>query len=153
MGGAAMPVNHPIAEGAAMVNTAARHAHAPTDNAITEFLPDIARKMHVRVVLIQQIINQVANEDAANSAPEAFVVSSLFWRVETCFFGLILLFCLGCGKSGGGVGSSSAEMRAKVKRVSACFRCAGGLVSMSPQIFSIPIVRSRDVILRKRRRV
>jgi hypothetical protein len=44
-------------------------------------------------------------------------------------------------------------MRAKVKRVSACFRCAGGLVSMSPQIFSIPIVRRSDVILRNRRRV
>jgi hypothetical protein len=44
-------------------------ALAPTDNAITEFLPDIARKIHIRVVLIQQIINQVANKDAANSAP------------------------------------------------------------------------------------
>jgi hypothetical protein len=44
-------------------------ALAPTDNAITEFLPDLARKIHVRVVLIQQIINQVANKDAANGAP------------------------------------------------------------------------------------
>jgi hypothetical protein len=35
-------------------------AIAPTDNFITEFLPDIARRIHVRVVLIQQIINQVA---------------------------------------------------------------------------------------------
>lgn len=38
-------------------------ALAPIDNAITEFLPDFARKIHVRVVLIQQIINQVANKD------------------------------------------------------------------------------------------
>jgi len=44
-------------------------ALAPTDNAITEFLPDLARKIHVRVVLIQQIINQVANKDAATGAP------------------------------------------------------------------------------------
>jgi hypothetical protein len=44
-------------------------ALAPVDNAITEFIPDIARKIHIRVVLIQQIINQVANKDAAVSAP------------------------------------------------------------------------------------
>jgi len=44
-------------------------ALAPTDNAITEFLPDIAKKIHVRVVLIQQIINQIANKDATNTAP------------------------------------------------------------------------------------
>jgi hypothetical protein len=33
---------------------------APIDNYITEFLPDIARHIHTRVVLIQRIINQVA---------------------------------------------------------------------------------------------
>ncbi|MGD0912101.1 MAG: hypothetical protein ABR928_09400 [Terracidiphilus sp.] len=36
---------------------------APTDNFITEFLPDIASKIHVRVVLVQRIINQVASKD------------------------------------------------------------------------------------------
>jgi len=36
-------------------------ALAPVDNYITEFLPDIAKRIHVRVVFIQQIINQVAN--------------------------------------------------------------------------------------------
>jgi hypothetical protein len=36
-------------------------AAAPIDNFVTEFLPDVARKIHIRVVLIQQIINQVAN--------------------------------------------------------------------------------------------
>ena len=36
-------------------------ALAPIDNAVTEFLPDLARRIHVRIVLIQQIINQVAN--------------------------------------------------------------------------------------------
>jgi hypothetical protein len=35
-------------------------AIAPTDNFITEFLPDVARHIHVRVVLIQRIIDQVA---------------------------------------------------------------------------------------------
>ena len=38
-------------------------ATAPIDNFVTEFLPDVARRIHVRVVLIQQIINQVANKD------------------------------------------------------------------------------------------
>ena len=53
--------------------TAQRYASAlalaPTDNAITEFLPDVAKKIHVRVVLIQRIINQVAKTDTANSSP------------------------------------------------------------------------------------
>jgi hypothetical protein len=44
-------------------------AAAPIDNFITEFLPDIARKIHVRVVLIQQIINQVANRDSTGATP------------------------------------------------------------------------------------
>lgn len=43
-------------------------ATAPIDNFITEFLPDIASHIHVRVVLVQRIINQVARTDA-DSAP------------------------------------------------------------------------------------
>ena len=35
-------------------------ATAPIDNFITEFLPDVARHLHIRVVLIQRIINHVA---------------------------------------------------------------------------------------------
>ena len=35
-------------------------AIAPTDNFITEFLPDIASHIHVHVVLVQRIIDQVA---------------------------------------------------------------------------------------------
>jgi hypothetical protein len=35
-------------------------ALAPVDNLITEFLPDIARRIHIRDVFIQGIINQVA---------------------------------------------------------------------------------------------
>lgn len=44
--------------------TASRYAiglaTAPVDNFITEFLPDLARHIRVRVVLVQRIINQVA---------------------------------------------------------------------------------------------
>jgi len=42
-------------------------ATAPIDNFITEFLPDIARHIHVRVVLVQRIINQVAT--TSNNPP------------------------------------------------------------------------------------
>jgi hypothetical protein len=48
-------------------STATRYATglaiAPTDNFITEFLPDLARRIHVRVVLFQEIINQVAHTE------------------------------------------------------------------------------------------
>jgi len=37
-------------------------ATAPIDNFVTEFLPDVARHIHIRVVLIQRIINQVAKQ-------------------------------------------------------------------------------------------
>jgi hypothetical protein len=39
-------------------------ATAPIDNFITEFLPDVARRIHVRVVLVQRIINQVATSES-----------------------------------------------------------------------------------------
>ena len=39
-------------------------ATAPIDNFISEFLPDVARHIHVQVVVIQRIINQVASKDA-----------------------------------------------------------------------------------------
>jgi hypothetical protein len=42
-------------------------ATAPVDNLITEFLPDVASHIHIRVVLIQRIINQVAKSDAAGT--------------------------------------------------------------------------------------
>jgi len=35
-------------------------ATAPIDNFVTEFMPDVARRIHVHDVLIQRIINQVA---------------------------------------------------------------------------------------------
>jgi hypothetical protein len=42
-------------------------ATAPIDNFVSEFLPDIARHIHVQIVVIQRIINQVANKDAAGT--------------------------------------------------------------------------------------
>jgi hypothetical protein len=38
-------------------------ATAPIDNFITEFLPDVARHIHVEVVIIQRVINQVGRTD------------------------------------------------------------------------------------------
>jgi hypothetical protein len=43
-------------------------ALAPTDNFITEFLPDVARHIHFRVVFMQQIINQVARSEGGGDA-------------------------------------------------------------------------------------
>ena len=54
--------------------TASRYAiglaTAPIDNFVTEFLPDVARRIHIRVVLIQDIINQVALTKTSNSASQ-----------------------------------------------------------------------------------
>ena len=44
-------------------------ATAPIDNFVTEFLPDVARRIHIQVVVIQQIINQVARTDATQGEP------------------------------------------------------------------------------------
>jgi hypothetical protein len=44
-------------------------ASAPIDNWVSEFLPDLASHIHVQVVVIQRIINQVAKTDAANGTP------------------------------------------------------------------------------------
>ena len=46
--------------------TAARiltgYATDPVDNLITEFLPDVARHIHVHVIFAQQILNQIGND-------------------------------------------------------------------------------------------
>jgi hypothetical protein len=42
-------------------------ASAPIDNFVSEFLPDVARRVHVQVVVIQRIINQVAKMDGPAS--------------------------------------------------------------------------------------
>ena len=40
-------------------------ATAPIGNVVTEFVPDVARRIHVRVVLIQRIINQVGKTNGS----------------------------------------------------------------------------------------
>ena len=40
-------------------------ATAPIENFITEFLPDVARRFHVRVVLVQRIVNQVGRTESS----------------------------------------------------------------------------------------
>jgi hypothetical protein len=42
-------------------------ASAPIDNFITEFVPDLASHIHVRIVLVQRIINQVATTEGARA--------------------------------------------------------------------------------------
>jgi hypothetical protein len=42
-------------------------ATSPIDNFITEFLPDVASHIHVRVVIVQRVINQVALKDTGGS--------------------------------------------------------------------------------------
>jgi hypothetical protein len=42
------------------------YALAPTDNFVTEFLPDVARHIHVQIVFVQQLINQVSNPGGPN---------------------------------------------------------------------------------------
>lgn len=37
---------------------------APVDNFITEFVPDLAKHIHIRIVLVQRIINQVATTES-----------------------------------------------------------------------------------------
>jgi hypothetical protein len=48
-------------------STASRYAialaTAPIDNYVTEFLPDVARHIHIQVVVIQRVINQVARTE------------------------------------------------------------------------------------------
>jgi hypothetical protein len=39
-------------------------ATAPIDNFISEFLPDVAKHIHVQVVVVQRIINQIASKDS-----------------------------------------------------------------------------------------
>jgi hypothetical protein len=42
-------------------------ATAPIDNFVSEFLPDVARHIHIQIVVIQRIINQVAKTDGTTS--------------------------------------------------------------------------------------
>lgn len=52
--------------------TASRYAigiaTAPIGNFITEFVPDVARHIHVQIVIIQRVINQVARNEAGGGS-------------------------------------------------------------------------------------
>jgi hypothetical protein len=43
-------------------------AFAPIGNFVSEFLPDVASRVHVQVVILQRIINQVAREETSGNA-------------------------------------------------------------------------------------
>jgi hypothetical protein len=49
--------------GAAAARWGTAIATDPIDNFISEFLPDVARRVNVRIVLLQQIVNHVARQD------------------------------------------------------------------------------------------
>ena len=38
----------------------------PVDSLIEEFLPDVAKRIHVRIIFVQQILNQVVSEQRLN---------------------------------------------------------------------------------------
>jgi hypothetical protein len=38
------------------------YATDPIDNLVTEFLPDVARRIHVRVIFVQRVLNQVSSD-------------------------------------------------------------------------------------------
>jgi hypothetical protein len=44
-------------------------ATAPIDNFVTEFVPDLASHIHVQIVVIQRIINQVAKTSSSGDTP------------------------------------------------------------------------------------
>jgi hypothetical protein len=56
---------------------------APTDNFITEFLPNIASHIHVRVVLVRGIINQVAIKDGTTQKRRHIVIAGAA-RARNC---------------------------------------------------------------------
>jgi hypothetical protein len=45
------------------------YALDPVNNLIIEFLPDVARRIHVRVIFVQQIINQIAVTSSTSGGP------------------------------------------------------------------------------------
>jgi hypothetical protein len=45
------------------------YALDPVNNIVTEFLPDVARHIHIRIIFVQQIINQIAVTSSTATAP------------------------------------------------------------------------------------
>ena len=38
------------------------YATDPIENEITEFLPDLAKRIHIHVIFVQRVLNQVASD-------------------------------------------------------------------------------------------
>jgi hypothetical protein len=38
------------------------YATDPIDNLVTEFLPDVARRIHIRIIFVQRVLNQVSSD-------------------------------------------------------------------------------------------
>jgi hypothetical protein len=53
--------------GASTARIATSLATDPIGNAITEFVPDLARRVNVQVVIVQRLINRVAIAEGAQS--------------------------------------------------------------------------------------
>jgi hypothetical protein len=45
------------------------YALDPANNLLTEFLPDVAKRVHVRVIFVQRILNQVVVNSSSSSSP------------------------------------------------------------------------------------
>ncbi len=61
--------NRETSAGASAQRYAIAIATAPIGNFVNEFLPDVARHIHVQIILLQRIINQVANKETMNASP------------------------------------------------------------------------------------
>jgi hypothetical protein len=57
-----------IGPGASAARIGTSFATDPIDNLVTEFVPDIARRVKVRVVFLQRIINQVAQQESRTAS-------------------------------------------------------------------------------------
>lgn len=66
--------------GASAARYATGIASAPIGNLVDEFLPDVASHIHVEIVILQRIINQVAQKETAGSTgqPEALRAAPIF---------------------------------------------------------------------------
>ena len=45
------------------------YALDPVNNLLTEFLPDIASRIHVRIIVVQRILNNIASSNGAAGLP------------------------------------------------------------------------------------
>ena len=45
------------------------YALDPVDNLITEFLPDVASRVHIRIIFVQRILNNIASTPAGMPSP------------------------------------------------------------------------------------